>query len=823
MKYSVLKSASCFVLAIVVFPFSAAHASSPPADSIHFCAFDDHEAWERDHPRRAAKRPANLNVGEPRTVRMIYFLPNDWPYRADVVDSMKTVILQSQAFYREQMRAHGYGDWTFGIETDAQDEPLVHRVDGQNPFSHYDNTLGNAVVAELEETFDLDANIYVIVLGTDALRQGNGQPAGGVGRRRTKNGGYLVVPDRFSLFTVAHELGHTFGLYHDFRDDRYIMSYGGRARGVLSACAAEYLSLHTHFNPAVPIAEGQPPTVDITSPTRYQPGTTSVPIQLRVRDTEGLHQVMLIGNAMPCRGSAGETDSDFEFNYDGNFWEGGFSTLSDRSRHHLLIVAVDRTGNVSETHAFLTEISPYEIAVLPGDTDHVHSVAFSPGGRMIAAGVSSERGQSGTSILLWDVQTRGIVASLKGHTRGQPKVTFSPDGALVASGGSLCCHDRTVRVWDMATRRETASLEGTAPVTFSPDGSRLAYVSEGEKVKIWDVVRRQEIGTLVHGDQVNALAFSPDGTLLAAGTGRWWESGRGAVRLWDVARLEEITIIEAPSSTAVESVTFSPDGTMLAYGWWTDGAIKLWDVPRQQQIGTLEGAEPVVFSPDGTILASQTNDRSIKLWDAESRKELIALSGVEDANSVSFSPGGAMLASGSFFDGTITLWDVSEWTGPRPSALRIISGDEQQGVSGNSLDEPLIVEVRDQHGNLLSSAMVTFTVTAGGGMLSVTGAATDENGRAATTLTLGRQPGTNTVVATVSNTDPVTFSATGRAQADFDGDGKVGFGDFLLFATAFGRGQGDAEYDARFDLDGNGAIGFSDFLIFAGAFGTSTA
>ena len=55
--------------------------------------------------------------------------------------------------------------------------------------------------------------------------------------------------------------------------------------------------------------------------------------------------------------------------------------------------------------------------------------------------------------------------------------------------------------------------------------------------------------------------------------------------------------------------------------------------------------------------------------------------------------------------------------------------------------------------------------------------------------------------------------------ADFDGDGTVGFGDFLLFAAAFGRSQGDAGYDARYDLDGNGAVGFGDFLIFAGAFG----
>ena len=248
---------SCPLLSLL----AIAHASPPPADSVQFCAFDDHHRWVPDHPRPAARPLANLNVGEPRTVRMIYFLPNDWSYRAEVVDSMKTVIKQSQAFYREQMQAHGHGDWTFGIETDAQGEPLVHRVDGHHPFSHYDNTLGWAVMEELEQTFDLDANIYFIVLGTDALRQGDGQRAGGVGRRRTKNGGYLVVPDRFGFLTVAHELGHTFGLYHDFRDSRYIMSYGHDQRGILSACAADFLSAHAYFNLSVPIAEGEPPKV----------------------------------------------------------------------------------------------------------------------------------------------------------------------------------------------------------------------------------------------------------------------------------------------------------------------------------------------------------------------------------------------------------------------------------------------------------------------------------------------------------------------------------------------------------------------------------
>ena len=70
--------------------------------------------------------------------------------------------------------------------------------------------------------------------------------------------------------------------------------------------------------------------------------------------------------------------------------------------------------------------------------------------------------------------------------------------------------------------------------------------------------------------------------------------------------------------------------------------------------------------------------------------------------------------------------------------------------------------------------------------------------------------------------DPVvlSFSKQGGQTADFDGDGTVGFSDFVQFAGVFGSSRGDVGYDARYDLDGNGSVGFSDFLIFAGSFGT---
>ena len=92
------KPALFALIGLILSPLAVVHASSPPADSVRKCARFDYEEWRRDHPRPAGKRLAALDVGEPRTVRMIYFLPNDRPYSAAAVNSMKTRIRQARDF-----------------------------------------------------------------------------------------------------------------------------------------------------------------------------------------------------------------------------------------------------------------------------------------------------------------------------------------------------------------------------------------------------------------------------------------------------------------------------------------------------------------------------------------------------------------------------------------------------------------------------------------------------------------------------------------------------------------------------------------------------
>ena len=826
-----------FALLFPQFSTAAAHASSPHTDSVQFCVPFDYEQWRRDHPLPAGKRAADLNVGEPRTVRMIYFLPNDRSYQGHVVQKMKDEIRKIQTLYAEQMQAHGFGRRTFRFETDSVGGPLVRRKDGQYANEHYHRNTVETVFEEIHKNYDLSRNSYFVVIdnGKDYIR-GNGRSGRGVATSIGKAGGWLLLPEEFRFQTAAHELGHTFGLKHDFRDGWvhdyeyiYIMGYGPRSPSlVLAECSAGFLAVHPYFNPDVPIEVGSPPTVELLSATEYPIGSESVSVQLKLSDAKGLHQVILFTGESDllvwgCH-SLTRRDEKAEFEFSPHEFR-----LNESSSYRLTARAVDTDGDVTDVDFLLEEeASPRLISVWNAHKTEGHiRVVMSPNGRTLASASSSLTGGGDGAVKLWDVATQTQVGTLVGYPKeGGSDLAFSPDGRMLAFGSD----DWTIGLWNVATQAKVGKLVGhtdwIGPLAFSPDGKILAS-GDGvvpADIRLWDVAEQREIGTLEgHETYVSSLAFSPDGETLASGGADDRRGTTHPLRLWDVQTRELKSIVNLSDHNLCDSVTYSPDGATLACGS-KFGAILLWDVQTQAEIATLgklhtSNVFSVAFSPVRAVLASSQGN-AVKLWNLTTGTEIAVLAHPSALRSVAFAPHGAILVTG-IWNGSIRLWNLVEMTRPRSSTLEIVSGDGQHGSPGAMPAQPLVVEVRDQYGNLRAGVTVTFAVTAGGGAVSETTVTTDANGRAATTLTLGNQPATNTVTVTVQGLDPVTFSATGIAHADFDGDGVVGFADFVQFAARFGLSSGDAGFDARYDLDGDDTIGFGDFVIFASAFGRS--
>ena len=209
------------------------------------------------------------------------------------------------------------------------------------------------------------------------------------------------------------------------------------------------------------------------------------------------------------------------------------------------------------------------------ETDPVRliwNIAFAPTGDLLAVG-----SREGT-ICLYDFKRKVRLKPLIGHTDHIWSVCFSPDGKRLVSGSN----DRIARLWDVATGEEIAILPLDEPrtlmdIAFSPSGNLIAGGMSGE-LRLWNAETLTTVLAIPHPERRApwALAFSPCGKYLASGT--WWEEGmeKMAIRLWEVASGENIATFWG-HPTDIQSLAFSPDGTLLASGSF-DCTTLLWDV-----------------------------------------------------------------------------------------------------------------------------------------------------------------------------------------------------------------------------------------------------
>lgn len=596
------------VVSIILTLVFAGDACPQETGHVPFCKPIDLSQVHPEGSEAAGKRALGLNTGDPRTVRVIYFVPSDRSFSITVEDSIQRAVRQVRAFFAEHMKAHGFDVNAINIETADDGEPLIHRFTGQHPNNHYADDMHSAVFREVRQDYDTNSNTYVAFIDNSRIFAARGG-------RNGKTGGEASMRVDVDWQTVAHELGHGFGLHHDFRNDAYVMSYGNEPDS-LSALAAEFLSVHPYFNPGITTQSTASPTVELISSRKFPPNEEEIDVQFKVADADGLQQLILFAMTPPInwgggfpeikawRGMAKEVDAVIDFQYARDAV--GIIQNPDVERIH--VNAVDTDGNVGQAWFNLVSISPYHFASLSGHTHAVFSVLFSPDGKVVASG--SDDGTIG----LWDVASSTRLATLP-----QPgainSVTFSPDGSTIASGS----YDGNVHLWAVATGQLITTLEAQGgevlSVSYSPDGSTLASLSSDGKIRLWEVVTRKTDATLV-GPPIGVgsvffspdVLFSPDGTILAS-----W-SGDNALRLWDVATGARLAIL--PHSQLVSTVSFSADGSTLASGS-SDGNVWLWTVAAGEQIHTLDGhsgaVASVLFSPDGMTLASGSYDNTVRI------------------------------------------------------------------------------------------------------------------------------------------------------------------------------------------------------------------
>jgi WD40 repeat protein len=279
-----------------------------------------------------------------------------------------------------------------------------------------------------------------------------------------------------------------------------------------------------------------------------------------------------------------------------------------------------------------------------GDAGHVNSavssVAFSSDGKLLASAADDR------TVRLWNVQTGSEIRVLRGHRLPVNLVSFSPDGQRLASASN----DGTVRIWEVGTGRELQKLEhgrGVKALAFNPEGTLLATACEfldreckNRSITIWKPTTGEMVRQIAASDNsIEDLAFSPDGQMLASA------GFEAPIRLWEASSGKELRHFDVKNRTYPHSVSFSHDGSRLAVQDWS--VVHVLDARTFQEMKSLErpAGSRIVFSPNSPALASSGANPLVVVWDTNSwaarRKDLHESVGCPQ---VAFSPDGALLA-----------------------------------------------------------------------------------------------------------------------------------------------------------------------------------
>ncbi|KZV86664.1 WD40 repeat-like protein [Exidia glandulosa HHB12029] len=277
--------------------------------------------------------------------------------------------------------------------------------------------------------------------------------------------------------------------------------------------------------------------------------------------------------------------------------------------------------------------------------------------RLLAKLVEQERpGLADQLMKKFSTPTLGCLLNIDMDVRS---VTWVPDGSRIAVG----CGNSHVRILDAATGTTVHRLSGHTDqvnqVAVSPNGSLVASCSNDRSIRLWDTVTGLAFGAPLvgHSNFAKSVVFSPDGTRVVSG------SDDGTIRVWSTETCTPVQLGPLPRHRGrVETVAYSPDGSRIVSGS-RDRTVRIWNAHTGGAVLTLDGhtgwIRSVAYSPDGLHIVSGSKDCTVRIWNVATGQQVGAplVGHNKSVSHVAYSPDGTRIVSSSD-DGTIRLWNA---------------------------------------------------------------------------------------------------------------------------------------------------------------------